>query len=173
MIRLPVSIGEALDKLSILEIKLIMITDERKQFVRDEYNLLYDQLKEFTRDPFYSLLKSVNMDIWFMMDIIRKDSSDEEYLVMCRKCIEANMVRFRIKNKLNETSSIKEQKGYPASVVNIVTDSDATELVRLASVYYDMVLVNDDTQKYKTILHDGHMSLNDHFKDLIYIIDHI
>jgi len=42
---LPVSIGEGLDKLSILEIKIDNISDKRKENVVKEYNLLYDKMK--------------------------------------------------------------------------------------------------------------------------------
>ena len=44
-IDLPVSLGEALDKLSILDIKLDKIKDERKKDVEKEYNILYENLK--------------------------------------------------------------------------------------------------------------------------------
>ena len=44
---LPVSLGEAIDKLTILDIKLDKIVDNRKIDVKKEYNLLYDKLKEF------------------------------------------------------------------------------------------------------------------------------
>lgn len=49
IINLPVSIGEALDKLSILDIKLKKIKDERKLDVKKEYNLLYVKLKELLK----------------------------------------------------------------------------------------------------------------------------
>ena len=43
---LPVSLGEAIDKLSILDIKYEKITDNRRNDVKNEYDLLYDKLKE-------------------------------------------------------------------------------------------------------------------------------
>ena len=46
VIDLPVSLGEALDKLTILDIKRDKIKDDRLKDVEHEYNLLYDKLKE-------------------------------------------------------------------------------------------------------------------------------
>jgi hypothetical protein len=47
MLHLPVSLGEAIDKLTILDIKLDKITDNRRDDVKKEYDLLYDKLQEF------------------------------------------------------------------------------------------------------------------------------
>ena len=46
---LPVSIGEALDKLSILDIKLEMIKDSRRENVKIEYYLLYNKLEKYIK----------------------------------------------------------------------------------------------------------------------------
>ena len=42
---LPVSLGEAIDKLTILDIKCAKIMDERKLDVEKEYTILYDELR--------------------------------------------------------------------------------------------------------------------------------
>ena len=48
IINLPVSIGEALDKLSILNIKLDKINDPKKrENVKNEYDILYTELESF------------------------------------------------------------------------------------------------------------------------------
>ena len=47
IIELPVSLGEAIDKLTILHIKCDKITDERKIDVQLEYDILYEKLKDF------------------------------------------------------------------------------------------------------------------------------
>jgi hypothetical protein len=44
---LPVSLGEAIDKLTILDIKCNKIQDNRKKNVENEYNILYEKLKDF------------------------------------------------------------------------------------------------------------------------------
>ena len=79
-IELPVSIGEALDKLSILEIKLDKIKDERRADVQKEYDAILGKLDHlFTRDAkfHYHILKEVNMRIWNDQDIFR-ESKDEK-----------------------------------------------------------------------------------------------
>ena len=65
-ITLPVSIGEALDKLTILDIKLEKISDERKKDVKKEYDILYDSLKSYiTKFSYhYNHLKQSNLAIW-------------------------------------------------------------------------------------------------------------
>ena len=114
---LPVSLGEAIDKLTILDIKLENINDFRKNDVQIEYNLLYDELKQFIvkYNDLYQTMKKVNKTIWDMMDILRdKQVDNNTYLTVCKDCIEYNDVRFRVKNKINNISKsiLKEQKSY-------------------------------------------------------------
>jgi hypothetical protein len=116
-IRLPVSIGEALDKLSILEIKLHYIKDERRNDVEKEYTLLKQELENYFTDDsvfHYRVLKEINQDIWTMQDKFRESENDEEKTSLCTKIIEENDRRFQVKKKLNTlfTSSIQEQKAY-------------------------------------------------------------
>ena len=56
---LPVSLGEALDKLTILDIKCEKIKDSRRDDCLKEYNTLYDSLKEYvtTFSYHYRILK--------------------------------------------------------------------------------------------------------------------
>ena len=123
-IYLPVSLGEAIDKLTILDIKLDHIKDNRKIDVKLEYDLLYDKLKDFIDkyNDLYISMKKVNLIIWKQMDVLRDgDTTNEIYMKICKECIEMNDVRFRIKNKINyiSKSSIKEQKGYKISRIII------------------------------------------------------
>ena len=114
---LPVSLGEAIDKLTILDIKLDKIKDNRKIDVQKEYDLLYNELKEYILqyDTLYQPMKKVNLLLWDMMDVLRDGNvTDDVYLRKCKECIELNDVRFRVKNKLNTVtgSFLKEQKSY-------------------------------------------------------------
>lgn len=117
-IKLSVSLGEALDKLSILDIKLSFIKDEKRIYnVRKEYDLIYDQLKIYTEKYsfYYNILKNINIYIWELMDILRDGNvKDEEYLRICKDTIIGNDMRFRVKNKINciSGSLLKEEKGY-------------------------------------------------------------
>ena len=101
-INLPVSLGEALDKLTILEIKLEKINDNRKIDVQKEYDILYDKLKLYIQkfSFYYKILKQTNLDIWEIKDDFRYNNGDKAKL--CFKIIEDNDRRFRIKKKIND-----------------------------------------------------------------------
>lgn len=125
-LELPVSFGEAFDKLSILDIKLKMIQDNRKEEVKHEYNLLYERLKQYENDTIkyhYNILYLINKTIWDDQDIFRYSNSTEEKNNLCMKIIRDNDRRFRAKSKLNRllSSDIKEQKGYNPIKLNLVT----------------------------------------------------
>ena len=69
-ISLPVSLGEALDKLTILDIKLQKIQDQRRQDVQKEYDLLDTTLISYRQKYayYYKLLKEINLEIWDLQD---------------------------------------------------------------------------------------------------------
>jgi hypothetical protein len=157
-LNLPVSIGEALDKLTILDIKLEFIKDSRKDSVKLEYDVLYEKLQIFVENnkEYYKLLKQVNLDIWYMMDILRdSDITDDKYIIQCKECIGANDMRFRIKNKINIASNslLKEQKGY--NVLRVIFDLngisiDINEIINpikyYSYLYDEIILVTSDNK---------------------------
>ena len=86
LLYLPVSLGEAIDKITILDIKLDKIKDNRKTDVQKEYDLLFEKLKNFITEYklLYITMKKVNLLIWDMMDILRDgDINEELYLKIC------------------------------------------------------------------------------------------
>ena len=116
---LPVSYGEAIDKLTILHIKLDKIKDDRKKDVKKEYDAIYsfiEPLLNTTVRFYYSMLKEINLMIWDMQDTIR--SINTETIInkekICLDILDENDRRFRVKSKINNflNSSLKEQKGY-------------------------------------------------------------
>ena len=116
MIHLPTSIGEAVDKLTILDIKCKRISDpERLVFCRQEYELLHSKIDSIVSNFqfYYDKLYEVNDLIWTMQDEIRsmKSPSGEK----CIEIINMNDIRFRIKDSINKLSKsqIRETKGYP------------------------------------------------------------
>ena len=150
LLYLPVSIGEAIDKLTILDIKLSKITDNRKNDVNNEYNLLYDKLKDIVikYNDLYETMKKVNLLIWDMMDILRDGNVNEtEYLKTCKECIDFNDIRFRVKNKINfvSNSSLKEQKSYKINrlviIINkkIIDDVMMLNIIKYFSFMYDEI----------------------------------
>ena len=151
LLYLPVSIGEAIDKLTILHIKLSKIKDNRINDVHHEYNLLYDKLKEVVINykELYETMKKVNLLIWDMMDILRDGNVDEtEYLKICKECIEFNDIRFRIKNKINHISDsvLKEQKSYKINRLVIIInkkniDNTILNIIKYFSYMYDEIFI--------------------------------
>jgi hypothetical protein len=152
LLYLPVSLGEAIDKLTILDIKLDKITDNRKLDVKKEYDLLYDKLKEFIikYENLYQTMKKVNLLIWDMMDILRDGNvNEEQYLKICKECIEYNDIRFRVKNKINYVSKslLKEQKSYKINRLvitinkNINDNSELLNIIKYFSFIYDEIVI--------------------------------
>ena len=155
---LPVSLGEAMDKLSILDIKLDKITDNRRDNVKIEYDMLFTMLKDdidkYTL--YYNIMKIVNIEIWDMMNLLRDaEEYNHDYMVLCRECMISNDVRFRIKNKINYISncSLKEQKGY--KVMRILFDTrnsllqldDLINPIRYYSFLYDEIIILTNTNE--------------------------
>jgi hypothetical protein len=109
---LPVSLGEALDKLTILEIKLDKIQDERRADVLREYEELLKTLETYKKKHayFYRILKDSNLTIWNLQESFHgKEAPSAE---VCQQILTENDRRFRIKKKINHGSVLQEQKGY-------------------------------------------------------------
>ncbi len=124
MIEIPVSHGELVDKLTILEIKLQMISEKSKiTQVEIEYKYLssiFDEIKIQKKlvSLYYEELLSVNKKLWTIEDSIRKlekqNKFDSDFIELARKVYYTNDERFEIKSKINAlfNSNIKEQKSY-------------------------------------------------------------
>jgi hypothetical protein len=140
---LPVSIGEGLDKLSILDIKLDKSNDTRRIHILNEYNLLNTILKDYieTHTKLYNYIKKINLLIWDLMDILRDNKDVNNYTELCIKCIDYNDIRFRIKNKINLLSEIKEQKCYNITKLYIFINDkiDNIELFFNYIEYYSFI----------------------------------
>ena len=124
-IEIPISTGELLDKLSILEIKKDKVKDSTKlKNINHEYDLLSnlsENLKEKDEKSFNSLYEEilkVNKKLWDIEDKIRILESekrfDEEFILVARSVYFINDDRFDIKKKINETfgSDVAEEKEY-------------------------------------------------------------
>jgi hypothetical protein len=165
LIYLPVSLGEAIDKLTILDIKLDKIKDNRRVDVQKEYDLLYEKLKEFLiqYDDLYKSMKKVNLIIWDMMDVLRDgEVGNAEYLRVCKECIEYNDIRFRVKNKINYASNslLKEQKSYKVNRLLIEISDNIMEInyfirpIKYYSFFYDEIVIKHcDNSLLKSIFH--------------------
>ena len=123
VIWIPGSIGELLDKVSILNIKRVMITDtEKLTMVKDELRELMDVARPFLEnkdvDELYDLLLMVNKNLWDVEDVLRKMETDkkfdEEFIAKARSVYFLNDRRFELKSKINTVmgSRINEVKQY-------------------------------------------------------------
>jgi len=119
-----VSIGELLDKISILEIKQEKIKDlDKLKFINNEYSILKDQLKKNVKsddrlNTLYQSLKEINTKLWIIEDDKRQCEKDknfgEKFVKLSRDVHFLNDDRAKIKLEINNLtgSAIKEIKEY-------------------------------------------------------------
>ena len=123
-ILVEVSVGELLDKISILEIKKDKIKDPKKlEYILDELSILKEEFKNNIKsdkklDELYQSLKIINARLWVIEDDKRKCEKEkdftENFIKLSRDVHILNDDRAQIKLKINEHtgSKIKEIKEY-------------------------------------------------------------
>ena len=123
-ILVEVSVGELLDKISILEIKKEKIKDpEKLKFINDEYEVLKGQLNQNVNsdeklNDLFNSLKNINSKLWVIEDDKRlcEKNSDfgEKFIKLSRDVHFLNDDRAKIKLEINNHtgSKIKEIKEY-------------------------------------------------------------
>ena len=119
-----VSIGELLDKISILEIKQEKIKDpEKLKFINNEHSILKDQLGKNVKtddklNNLYQSLKDINAKLWVIEDDKRECEKNkdfgEKFIKLSRDVHFLNDDRAKIKLEINNHtgSVIKEIKEY-------------------------------------------------------------
>lgn len=120
----PTSVGELLDKISILKIKQEKITDAQKlENINRELTEL-ESIWANTRDPATDLeelceqLKTVNSALWDIEDKIREKESansfDQEFIELARSVYKQNDLRAALKKEINlrSGSALVEEKSY-------------------------------------------------------------
>ena len=123
-ILVEVSIGELLDKISILEIKQEKIKDpEKLKFINNEHSILKEQLEKNVKSDdklskLYRSLKEINSKLWVIEDEKRQCEKDkdfsEKFIKLSRDVHFLNDDRAKIKLDINNHtgSVIKEIKEY-------------------------------------------------------------
>ena len=123
-ILVEVSVGELLDKISILEIKKKKIKDlEKLKFINDESNILKDQLNKNVKsneklEKLFQSLKEINARLWVIEDDKRlcEKNSDfgDKFIKLSRDIHFLNDDRSKVKLEINNHtgSKIKEIKEY-------------------------------------------------------------
>jgi predicted nucleic acid-binding Zn-ribbon protein len=116
-ITIPVSVGELLDKITILQIKSLFTDDEYVRKELDELNIIKSTITQYTLE--YEIkLKEVNEKLWKIEDDLRKlekeQRFDEEFVELARSVYIMNDERAKIKGKINELthSNFREIKVY-------------------------------------------------------------
>jgi hypothetical protein len=123
MITVPVSVGELIDKLSILHVKKTKINNEEKLiFINKEFELLYNMSSFYLNDDeiskLYHQLVDVNSKLWEIEDELRvielSKDFNSTFIELARQVYYTNDKRFSLKNKINEltNSEVREQKDY-------------------------------------------------------------
>lgn len=130
-ITIPVSYGELIDKITILEIKQEKIKDsKKKKLIANELDSLTKQfsiIKETDRDTFVQVkvlkdkLTTVNRVLWETEDMMREHETEKDFgavfIELARKVYLNNDKRFIIKNKIDkllnsEIQEVKQYKGF-------------------------------------------------------------
>jgi hypothetical protein len=123
-ILIEVSVGELLDKISILEIKQDKIKDHEKlKFINDEHSILKSQLEQNVKtdeklEKLFQSLKEINSKLWVIEDdkrLCEKEKNfGEKFIKLSRDVHFLNDNRAKIKLEINNHtgSKIKEIKEY-------------------------------------------------------------
>ncbi len=155
VIEIPVSFGEAVDKLTILEIKRDQIPSKSEYVVKEIEEIsvrLYSDLHGVPADSVAYLkgsLKHVNFRIWTLQDEFRLEPNPSERSILCERIIELNDARFRLKRKIDAlfNSAFREQKSYEKKRLFFLGHLGAGDqisvnaIVRYFACFYDEVTV--------------------------------
>ena len=123
-ILVEVSVGELLDKISILEIKQEKIKNtEKLKFINEEHSILKDQFDKNVKsdqklNELFETLKKINAKLWIIEDDKRQCEKDkdftEKFIKLSRDVHFLNDERAKIKLEINNLtgSKIREIKEY-------------------------------------------------------------
>lgn len=123
-IKVDVSVGEFIDKLTILHIKSEKITDKTQlQNILNEKTVLeaeWDKslYKDIDIESEKQALQKINLSLWEIEDAIRDkekaDKFDEEFIELARSVYITNDKRAKVKKEINKitNSSLVEEKSY-------------------------------------------------------------
>ena len=119
-----ISAGELIDKITILEIKKIKISDaEKLKDINKELDSLNQTFKQFIPDPssiqqLIDKLKSINLKLWDIENGKRQSEKDQnfgkEFIELARSVYKSNDERAKIKRMINKSfgSELIEEKSY-------------------------------------------------------------
>ena len=121
IINAPISIGELVDKITILEIKKIKLQNSKLENVLKELSFLRKLMEKHQieiTDNLFTQLKEINLKLWNIEDQIRIKEKNKEFdnifIELARSVYFTNDKRSEIKKKINRLSNseITEEKSY-------------------------------------------------------------
>lgn len=121
IINAPISIGELVDKITILEIKKNKLQNSKLENVLKELSFLKELIekqKVYVNDDLFSQLKEINLSLWNIEDQIRIKEKNKEFdntfIELARSVYFKNDKRAEIKKSINRLSNseITEEKFY-------------------------------------------------------------
>ena len=116
-ITVPVSVGELLDKISILEIKSLFTDNEYVLKELGELNKIKNTITSYSME-YMEQLREVNQKLWIIENKLRQlekeQKFDDEFIELARSVYKQNDLRAEIKRKINDEtqSDYKEIKIY-------------------------------------------------------------
>ena len=122
-INAPISIGELIDKITILQIKKEYMSGDKLKNVSNELKtlkLLLEKNNLNIDSCFFNKLKEVNSRLWDIEDNLRfkesKKEFDDNFINLARSVYQQNDIRASLKKEINYkyNSSIIEEKSYTA-----------------------------------------------------------
>jgi hypothetical protein len=163
---IPLSHGELLDRLSILDIKRKEIKQEdRLQEVEKELHTYRGFLNvKHTFQLYYKLISFVNKRIWDLTNTMKEmEIGHSDYATTSSLIFDYNQQRFRLKNIVNTIadSSIKEQKSYAIKTGFVSAFMESTTIMR--DIIYCLL-------HYDTVEVYCHSLISDSFKHRIQVI---
>jgi hypothetical protein len=147
-----ISIGEVIDKYSILEIKSKNITSNDKIVEISKELSELSECKNYidTQRFLYNILLFVNGQIWDLTNKIKTmHNQDDTFNVIAKSIFDFNQKRFRIKNFFNNifSSKLNEVKSYAATYCSIMNDDNIIYSkipeINFLSIEYDFVIVDN------------------------------
>ena len=141
-----VSVGEGVDKLTILDIKIDRLTNQyKKNQCKIEYDSLWSRLNTVVSkySHLYKWLKYINIRIWNLQDEIRENNKYSEKGF--RDILDLNDMRFRVKKIINSAfeSSFQEQKGYSTKTGVFLSNFGLEHLINMnGAIRYAALMVD-------------------------------
>jgi hypothetical protein len=145
---IEVSIGELVDKISILELKQKYIKNpQKKQEASKEFNTLLKHSSYVSNQFFfYSLLYYINEQIWVLTENVKKfgdfdkltDETLKKYASITNDIFTLNQKRYRLKKIFDMiyASNVKEQKSYNETYCKIIIKDEEELLDKIAEINY-------------------------------------